>query len=151
MSIGARLAEDLKTAMKAKDAERVACIRQVRAKLQEAVNAKGFEGEINDALHLQVLTTYVKSLRKAIEEMEAAGEKSRELREKYGREVSYLETYLPKMLGEDETRALVEQTIARLGVDDPKRSGQVIGAIMKEHKGQVDPGLVSRLVKEKLS
>lgn len=151
MSIGTRLAEELKDAMRARDADRVACIRQVRAKVQEVVNTKGFSGEIDDDLHTKVISSYVKSLRKAIEEMAKAGDKSAALREKYQAEIDYLDGFMPKLLDEAQTKALVLETITTLGVSDPKRTGEVMGAIMKSHAGKVEPGLVRRLIQDALS
>lgn len=150
MSIGTDLGEALKSAMRAKEADRVACIRQVRAKIQETVNAVGFEGEINDDLHRKIISTYVKSLAKAIHELLPAGNRSQDLRDKYAAEINYLEQYLPERLGEGETRALVASTLAELAVTDSKQAGRVIGAIMKGHKDEVDAALVRRIVEESL-
>ena len=151
MSIETQLDEALKAAMRSKDADRVACIRQVRAKVGEAKVAKGFDGKVDDALHQRIIGSYVKSLQKAGEELGAAGDRGEELRRKYAAEVAYLEQFLPKLLGEAETRELVVRAIAESGVDDLKQSGKVMGAIMKTHRQQVDAGLVRRLVEEALS
>ena len=53
--------------------------------------------------------------------------------------------------GEDEVRAAVRETVARLGVKDPKQSGKVMGEIMKAHKGTFDPQMVKRIVEETLA
>ena len=151
MSISLRLSEDLKNAMRSKDQDRTACIRQVRSKIQEAVNAPNFDGEVDDAFHVQVIGAYVKSLSKAIKELEAAGERSQALRDRYAAEIDYLQVYLPKLLGEEETAALVRQAIADLGVTDPKQAGRVMGVIMKAHRDDVDAALVRRLVDETLA
>lgn len=151
MSIGTDLGEALKTAMRAKETDRVACIRQVRAKIQETVNAVGFEGEINDDLHKKVIGTYVKSLAKAIQELLPAGNRSQDLRDKYAAEISYLDQYLPARLGEEQTRALVAGALAELAVTDPKQAGRVIGAVMKGHRDEVDAALVRRIVEESLA
>lgn len=150
MSIERSLEDDLKAAMRGKEATTVACIRSVKAKVKEATTAKGFSGPVDDALHRRVIAAYVKQLRNALPELEAAGERGREIREGYEREIAYLERYLPKLLGEAETRALVDQVIAGLGTVDPKRSGQIVGAVMKQHRESVDPALVKRLVEERL-
>lgn len=151
MSLEDQLTTDLKEAMRRKDADVVACIRQIRSKVQEAKTAKGFSGEIDDELYRSVIRAYVKSLRKAIEEFAAAGERAQELRTRYEAELSYLDKYMPRQLGEHETRDLVRKTIEELGVTDPKQSGRVMGAIMKAHKGQVDASLARRLVDEVLA
>jgi uncharacterized protein YqeY len=151
MAIADELAADLKEAMRRKESGTVACIRFVKSKIQEAVTAKGFRGEADDDLHRRIIASYVKSLQKGIEELEAAGDRGRTLRDQYSAEIAYLERYLPKLLGVEETRDLVRRKLADLGVTDAKRSGQVVGAILKEHKGEVDPALVRRLVEEALA
>ena len=65
-------------------------------------------------------------------------------------EIDYLSPFLPQVLDEDATRALVQETIAQLAVSDPKRIGQVMGAIMKAHKGEVEADLVRRIAEEQL-
>ena len=66
-------------------------------------------------------------------------------------EVDYLSPFLPTLLDEAATGALVEKTIADVGATSLKQMGQVMGAIMKAHKGQVDAGLVKTLISQKLS
>ncbi|MEE8409421.1 MAG: GatB/YqeY domain-containing protein [Myxococcota bacterium] len=151
MGIEQRLDDDLKAGMRAKEAHRVSCIRQVRSKIQEAVNAKGFKGKVDDALYQETISTYIKSLQKGIEELAAGGERGEALCTKYQAEIDYLKEFLPEMMGEDETRALVKKTVEELAVTDPKQAGHVMGAVMKDHQGKVDPGLVRRLVDEALA
>ena len=150
MTIERQLDDDLKSAMRGQEAGKVACIRSVKSKVKEATTAKGFSGPADDALYRRVIVSYVKQLRNALPELEAAGEKGRALVESYSAEIAYLERYLPKLLGEAETRELVKRTIAELGATDPKRSGQVMGAVMKQHRESVDPALVKAIVEESL-
>lgn len=150
MSIERQLDDELKAAMRARDQGKIACIRGVRAKVKEATTAKGFSGPTDDALFQRVIAAYVKQLRNALPELEAAGERGVELRAGYEAEVAYLDAYLPAKLDEASTRKLVDEAIATLGVSDPKRAGQVMGAIMKQHRDSVDPAIVKRLVDEKL-
>ena len=150
MTIEAELDQELKNAMRAHEAGTVACIRSVKARVKEATTAKGFSGPVDDALYRRVIGSYVKQLKNAFPELEAAGDKGRALLEAYGTEVTYLDRYLPKLLGEAETRALVEKVVADLGATDPKRAGQVMGAVMKLHRESVDPALVKKIVDELL-
>lgn len=150
MTIENQLNDELKANMRAKNADVVACIRQLKSKVQEATNAKDFAGEVNDALYQQVIASYVKSLQKAIGEMESAGDRSQAIRAKYTAEIGYLNKFMPKMLDEAATRTLVRKAIETSGVTDAKQSGKVLGALMKQHKGEIDPALAKRLVEAEL-
>jgi uncharacterized protein len=150
MSIEARLADELKEAMRQKDAEKLACIRQVKSKVQEATNAPDFKGPADDAFYQKVIASYAKTLEKSLVEFAAAGERGKALHEKYSREIAFLKTYLPEQLSEEQTRAIVQEAIKKVGATSAKQTGQVLGAIMKEHKGKVDPGVVKRLVEQAL-
>ena len=151
MSIEAQLTDEMKAAMRQKDQDKLACIRQVRSKVQEATNAADFKGPSDDAFYQRIIAGYVKMLQKSLGDFVAAGEKGAALLGKYKAEIAYLEKYLPKTLSEAETRELVKKTVATLGVTDPKQAGKVMGALMKEHRGVLDAGLVKRLVDDVLT
>jgi hypothetical protein len=70
--------------------------------------------------------------------------------EQLGFEVEYLGRWIPKMLDEGATLELVKGAIAELAATDPKEAGQVVGFLMKSHKGEVDGALVNRLVRAEL-
>jgi uncharacterized protein YqeY len=150
MSIQETLEAALKDAMRSKAVDTVACIRQLKSKVQEAVNQPDFKGKVDDALYQQVIASYVKALEKGIGEFAAAGDRGKPLVERYRTEIAYLSQYLPKMLGEADTRVLVEQAIAALKITDPKQSGRVIGELMKKHKGRIDTGLAKQLAESLL-
>lgn len=150
MTIEDELTTQLKAAMKSKDTETLQAIRQLKSKVQEAVNDPKFTGEVDDDLYRRVIQSYVGSLRKGIVELEAGGERSIELRQRYQREIDLFATWLPQLAGEDETRQLVETALDELGVRDPKQSGRVMGHLMKNHRGRLDAGLTRRLVDEAL-
>lgn len=150
MSIQEDLRAKLTAALKAKDLRTANTIRMVDTKVMERRTAKGFKGEVDDALYLEVIGSYKKSLEKARKEFEAAGERGRQSIEDLDFEIDFLRRYLPEPLGEDAVRAAVREAIAALGVDDPKMAGRVIGQVMKKHKGLVEASLVKRLVGEEL-
>ena len=150
MSIQEQLAADQTAAMKAGDRATLNVIRQVQSEVSVAKSAPGFEGEVDDALYMQTISTYVKRMAKAKGEYEELGERGRDQAEKLAFEIEYLSKYLPQKLGEDATRELVNKAIADLGANDPKMTGRVIGAVMKSGE-DVDGGLVARLVNDALS
>lgn len=151
MALTAEIQKRLTDAMKAKDQRVVDTLRMVRAKIMDVQNAKGFEGEMTDDRVVDTIASYVKQLRKAVPEYERAGDAGHAMVEKLTFEIDYLSQFLPKMLDETATRAVVADVLAKLGVTDPKRAGQVVGAVMKTHAGQVEPALVKRLVDEALA
>ena len=144
------LNERLKGAMRAKDQRVLDVIRAIRAKILEAKTAKGFSGEVDDALYLGTIAAYVKSMSKAIEEFAAAGERGQENADKLRFEVDYLSTFLPKKLGAEETRTLVRDVIAQIDAKSRKEMGRVMGTVMKTHKDQVDAALVRTIVENLL-
>lgn len=150
MSIEQELTQRLKDAMKSKDQRVLGVVRMIKSKIIEARTAKGFTGEVDDALYQQVIAAYSKSMLKAIEEYEAQGERSKEMVEQLRFEVDYLAEFLPRKLDEEKTRELVRAKIEQLGVRDPKRAGQIMGALMKEHKDALDSALTKRVVEEEL-
>ena len=151
MPIVEELNRKLKEAMKSGNDRERSVIRMVKSKIGERENAKGFEGEITDEIAQEVIVAYAKSLKKAVEEFKQLGDRGKDQLEQLTWEVDYLSPFLPTLLDEAATGALVEKTIADVGATSMKQMGQVMGAIMKAHKGQVDAGLVKTLISQKLS
>ena len=151
MSIETQLGDLLKDAMRSKDARTVDCIRMIKTKHMERRTASGFKGPLDDALWLDVVAAYQKQLRKARDEYAALGEKGAPHIPQLDFEIEFCSRFLPKAAGEDEVRAVVRETVARLATKDPKQAGRVMGEIMKAHKGSFDPQMVKRLVEEALA
>jgi uncharacterized protein len=151
MSIQEELKAELKDAMRSRDQNRLDVVRAVESEIKLARTAPGFQGEVDDALYLQIIGTYCKKMDKARLEYEGLGERGKPLAQKLAFEVSYLGRWLPKKLGEDETRALVEQAVAELGITDPKQMGKLVGHLMKTRKDDLDGALVNRIAREVLS
>ena len=146
-TIKEQFAQELKDAMKARDVDRRDVIRQIDTEVALARSAPGFTGEVDDDLYRQVIASYSKKMDKARTEYLGLGPRGQEMVRKLGWEVEYLSRWLPIRLDEAATEALVQAAIAELGVSgDPKAAGRVIGQVMKNHKDEVDGGLVNRLV-----
>ena len=151
MSIEEQLNDDLKNSMRSKATDTMACIRQLKSKVQETVNAKGFSGPVDDALYQKVIGSYTKSLEKGITELAVGGERTQALRDKYAAEIAYLNKYLPKTLDEAQTLSLVQAAVATLSTPDPKQAGKIMGMVLKDHKGEVDSALLRSLIDRVLS
>src|SRR5436190_10523238 len=150
MSIEAQLTELLKEAMRAKDSRTADCIRMIKTKHMERRTAAGFKGPLDDTLWADVVASYQKQLRKAREEYAAIGERGADALPQLDFEIAFCARFLPKTASDDEVRAVVVETLARLGVSDAKASGRVVGEIMKANKGKFEPAAVKRLVEEEL-
>lgn len=148
MTLRERLDADLKEAQKARDQVRMDTIRA----LKSAVKYKEVEGEaktLGDDEILKVLASLVKQRRDSVEQFRANGRP--ELADKEEREIGILQTYLPAQLGPDELEALVDATIAELGVSGPKAMGAVMKAVQAKVAGRAEGKAVSEVVKRKLA
>lgn len=151
MSIESDLNDLLKEAMRAKDARTADCIRMIKTKHMERRTAAGFKGPLDDSLWQDVVAAYQKQLRKSREEYAAIGERGAEAIAQIDFEIGFCARFLPKAASDDEVRAIVRETIARLGVSDFKQAGRVVGEIMKANKGKLEPASVKRFVEEELA
>jgi uncharacterized protein YqeY len=150
VSIKAELADELKSAMRSQDRNRIDVIRQINSEVEKAVTAPGFDGEADDELYKATIAAYAKKMTKALREYEGYGERGAAAAGKLRFEVDYLARWLPRGLSESEISALVDAAVAELGAGDMKAMGQVMGHVMKQHEG-LDGTLVSRLVRERLA
>jgi uncharacterized protein len=148
-TIREQLTADRVSAMKSGDKATVNVVRQVESEVSVAKSAPGFAGEVDDDLYRDTIARYVKKMDKARAEYESLGQAGRAQAASLAFEIEYLSRFLPETLSEAETRALVDRTIAELGVDDPKMAGRIIGAVMQSGE-RLDGSLVARLVGEAL-
>lgn len=145
--IKARLVDDMKTAMKAGEKDRLATIRLLLAAIkQKEVDDRK---DLDDSDVLAILTKQGKQRRESIAQFEAAGRQDLIATEKY--ELSVIEQYLPKQLGEDELREIVDAALAETGASGMAQMGQVMNVVRTKVAGRADMGMVSNLVKTALS
>ncbi len=150
MGLEQDLNETLKRAMKEKNQHTVDVLRMIKTRLAERRTAKGFAGQVDDALVLDVIGAYRKQLQKALVEFEKAGERGAAQTAQLRFEVEFCERYLPRRLDEEALRALVRERLGALGITDPKQVGRLVGDVMKTHKGQVEAADVKRIAEELL-
>jgi uncharacterized protein YqeY len=150
MPIETQLSDLLKEAMRARDTRTADCIRMIKTKHMERRTAAGFKGPLDDNLWLDVVAAYQKQLRKAREEYMAIGDRGAEAVSQIDFEIGFCARFLPKAATDDEVRAVVRETLARLGVSDAKQAGRVVGEVMKTHKGRFEPAAVKRFVEQEL-
>ena len=151
MPLEQQLNDTLKQAIKDKDRKTADVVRMLKTKLMERRTAKGFTGEVDDALVLDVIGAYRKQLQKAIVEFEKAGARGQDQIAQLRSEIEFCERYLPRGLDDDALRALVRERLDTLHISDAKQVGRLVGDIMKTHKGQVEAGDVKRVAESLLS
>jgi len=147
MTLKQRLQDDLKRAMRAKDALRK---RTLRLALAEIKNREiEVRGELSDADVAAILQKEAKQRRETLEELTQVDRP--ELVASEQAELEVLKEYLPQQLGREEIADLARQVIADLGAEGPRQMGRVMGALMPQLKGQADGKLVNQVVRELLS
>ena len=151
MPLPQALDETLKSAIKEKDSRTANVVRMLKTRLTERTTAKGFGGQVDDALVVEVIGAYRKQLQKALAEYEKLGDRGAEQAAELKFEIGFCERFLPKGMDEAALRTLVAERLKALGITDAKQSGRLVGDVMKTHKGQVEAGDVKRLAEELLS
>jgi uncharacterized protein len=150
MSLEQTLTDTLTRAIRDRDARVADVVRMLKSRITERRTAKGFAGQVDDALVLDVIGAYRKSLQKALPDYEKAGERGRAQAAQLRFEIEFCERFLPRGLDETALRALVRERLSALGVTDVKQVGRVVGDVMKTHKGQAEAGDVKRIAEELL-
>lgn len=151
MALDKELDERLAQAIKARDTRTADVLRMLKTRLQERRTAKGFAGQVDDALVLDVIGAYRKQLQKALAEYVKLGERGAAQARDLRFEIEVCEGYLPRGLSDDELRGLVRERAIALGIRDAKQVGRLVGDVMKSHKGRVDAGDVKRIAEELLT
>lgn len=141
-----RIAEDVKTAMRAGDRPRLGVLRMLQAELKqrEVVDAI----ELTDAVVHAAVEKMVKQRRDSESQFRSGGRP--ELAEQEAAEIIVLMAYLPQQLTEAEVLALIDQAIAETSASGGKDMGKVMGWIKPRAQGRTDMGKLSGLIKAKL-
>jgi len=147
MTLKAQLTEDMKTAMKSGDKDRLGVIRLVNA----AIKQREIDERIvlDDAAVLGVLEKMLKQRRDSIQQFEAAGRNDLADQEKF--EVGVIQHYLPAQLTPAEVDAAIAAAITEAGATSAKDMGKVMGLVKLKVAGRTDMGKLSELVKAKLA
>lgn len=150
MSFAARLTEDIKNAMKAKDTVSLNVVRNLKSALKYAAIEKlGAEGELNDTDAMAVVRKELKKLQDAVDGATKAGRQDAVDAAKA--EIAVLEKYLPAAMSQDELVKLVEAVIAELGATTKKDMGAVMKALQERVAGRADSKSISTEVAKRLA
>jgi len=147
MSLKDRITEDMKAAMRAKEADKLTTIRMLLA----AVKQKEVDERVvvDDVSLVAIVDKLIKQRKDSLSQFTAAGRM--DLADKEAAELIVLEAYLPQRLSADEITAAVQAIVAELGAKGPGDMGKVMGAVKAQLAGKADMGLVSAAVKQALS
>ena len=147
MSLKAQITEDMKTAMRAKDTERLGTIRLLQAAMkQKEVDERV---ELDDAMVVAIVDKMIKQRKDSIAAFESA--QRQDLADKEQAEINVIKGYLPERMSAEAITAAVKAIVAQLGATGPGDMGKVMGAVKAELAGKADMGLVSAAVKAALS
>jgi hypothetical protein len=141
-----QIRDDLKTAMKARDAARTEVLRFLLSEVKNiGINERR---ELDDGVVVSVLQKLSKQRREGMDQFRAAGRQ--DLVDKEAAELAILESYLPKQMADGDLEALVRAVIAETGASSKKDMGKVMKAALERASGGADgkrvQGLVARLL-----
>jgi uncharacterized protein YqeY len=147
VSLKQQISDDMKTAMRAKDAARLGAIRLLQAAMkQREVDERV---ELSDADVLAIIDKMIKQRRDSIAQFEAAGRQELADAEKF--EIDVLQAYMPQPLSAEEIETAIGQALAATGAAGPQDMGKVMAVLKPQLAGRADIGKVSGLVKARLS
>lgn len=147
MSLKERITEDMKSAMRSKEADRLSTIRMLLAACKQREVDERIV--LDDAAIVAIVDKLIKQRRDSITAFEQAGRT--DLVDKESAEVAVLQAYLPQRLTEAEIAAAVAQIVADIGAKGPGDMGRVMGAAKAQLGGKAEMGQVSAAVKRALS
>lgn len=146
MSIKEQLMADLKTAMKEKDAVKKNAVTMIRAGILQV--EKDNKLELDDDGVMEVISKQLKQRKDALSDFVRAGRD--DLIEQTNREISILESYLPKQLSAEELREIVAEAVERLGLTQMKQMKDLMADVLPRIKGRADGKAVSDAAKDLL-
>ena len=147
MSLKDQITEDMKTAMRAKDADRLGTIRMLLA----AIKQKEVDEQItvDDVMVVGLVDKLVKQRKDSIAAYEKADRQ--DLADKEAAEITVLQGYLPQRMSTEEIALAVKQIVADVGASGPGDMGKVMGAVKQQLAGKADMGQVSAAAKAALN
>jgi uncharacterized protein len=147
MSLKDRITDDMKSAMRAGEKDRLAAIRLALAALKQREVDERIV--LDDSQVLAVIEKMIKQRKEAITQFEAGGRA--DLVAKETAEIVVLQKYLPAQMNHAEIDAVIAEAIASTGATSIKDMGKVMGAVKAKAQGKADMGAVSARIKQKLS
>ena len=142
-----RITDDMKSAIKAKDKQALAALRMILGAIKQKEIDERIE--LDDAQVLTVIQKMVKQRKDSITQFTDGGRD--DLVEVEQAELAIINTYMPEQMSEAEVSAVVDKAINDSGADSMKDMGKLMGMLKAQLDGKADMGVVSQLIKDKLS
>jgi uncharacterized protein YqeY len=142
-----RINNDVKTAMRSKDKDRLGVLRLITAAFKQKEVDERIE--LDDTMVLAIMNKMTKQIRDSIDQFEKAGRDDLAAKEAF--ELEIIQEYLPAQLTEDEINQIITECIAASGAESAKDMGKVMGLLKPRIQGRADMGKISGLVKQQLS
>lgn len=149
MSLEEKVMTDLKTAMLAKDEKSLRSLRAIKAAIINLKTSEGFSGEVKEEDEIKVLQKLVKQRKESLEIYEK--QSRNDLAEKEKEEISVIEKFLPKQMGDDELKEVIENIIKQAGATSQGDMGKVMGMANKQLAGKADGKTIASFVKQILA
>lgn len=149
MSLELQISADIKSAMLAREKDKLESLRAIKAAIIIAKTAEGAPKEVTDEAVLKIIQKLVKQRKESAEIY--TQQNREELATKEIEEASYMSVYLPKPMTEEEIETELKLIITEMGVSQPSEMGKVMGVASKKFAGKADGRLISALVKKLLS
>ena len=149
MSLKTQIDEDIKTAMRNKEKDKLNALRAIKSMILLAGTEKGAQEDLLPETELKLLTKAANQRRESLMLFREQGRE--DLAEKEEAELKVIERYLPEQLSEDEMRSELEKIIQQTGAKGPQDMGKVMGNATKLMAGRADGKAISAAVKSMLS
>jgi hypothetical protein len=149
MSLKAKIDNDIKIAMKAREKDRLLALRDIKKMILMEETKAGYVGELTEEEEMKILQRAVKQRKDSAEVYRAQNRP--DLLEKEEVEIAVIEDYLPKQLSEAEVEEKLKAIIIQVGATSPADMGKVMGAATKQMAGVTDGKTISTLTKKLLS
>jgi len=141
-----RIQEDIKTAMKARESQRLGALRLISAAMKQREVDERIE--LKDEQVIAILDKMLKQRRESLSQYQTAGRQDLSDQEQF--EIELIQQYLPAQMSEEEVDQLVQEAISQTGANSIKDMGKVMGFVKPKAQGRTDLGALGAKIKEKL-
>lgn len=148
MALKSKIEGEIKSAMLAKDKDRLRALRSIKSLIMLAETEKGVQAELTEDAEMSILVKAAKQRKDSLDVFEKQGRQ--DLADVEKQELSVIEEFLPKQMSEDEMRAELEQIVQEVGATSMKEMGKVMGVASKKMAGRADNKKMSEIIKSLL-